>query len=85
MTIFPMYFVYVLKSQTNNRYYTGSTDNVERRLTQHNAGRSKATKSSRPFILVRTEIFETRTEAVRRELFLKSGHGRDELRQLLND
>ncbi|MDO8452162.1 MAG: GIY-YIG nuclease family protein [bacterium] len=79
-----MWYTYVLKSQVNLRLYTGSTDNLERRLEEHNAGKSKYTKLTRPFDLVYTEEYATRLEARRRERFLKTGKGRELLKELIN-
>jgi len=78
-----MFWVYILKSLKNNRLYTGSTGNLGRRLFEHNTGRSKYTKLTKPFKLVYKQIFKTRSEAVRRELFLKSGKGREFLKKIL--
>lgn len=72
-----MYYVYVLKSLKNQRHYTGSTDNLDRRLKEHNDGRSKYTKRTRPFVLVYKEECQTRVEAYRREMFFKTGKGRE--------
>lgn len=78
-----MYYVYVLKSLKNSRLYTGSTDNVDRRLKEHNNGGSKYTRSTKPFELVYKEEFTTRSEACQKELFYKTGKGRDLLKKLL--
>lgn len=74
-----MYYVYVLISRKNGRFYTGSTDHVNRRLAEHNEGRSAATRNTRPFDLLLVEAFETRKQAVQREQYLKTGLGRQEL------
>ena len=78
-----MPFIYVLRSLTTDRSYTGATSNLEVRVVQHNSGQSSSTKPYRPWILVYQEEFETMAEALRRERVLKSGKGRDELRMLL--
>ena len=78
-----MFYVYVLRSLKNCRLYTGSTDNVERRLQEHNSGRSKATKYYTPFELVHQERYDNRRLAYRREMYLKTGKGREELKRLL--
>ncbi len=70
-----MYFAYILKSEKDNRYYYGSTNNVESRLNKHNKGDVKATKGRRPLILHYTEQFKTRSEAFKREHFFKSIDG----------
>lgn len=80
-----MYYVYVLRSLKDNRTYVGYTDNVERRIVEHNAGRSIATKHRRPFTVVLTEEFSTIAEAKKRELYWKSGGGRRKLKQYFNN
>jgi putative endonuclease len=78
-----MFYVYVLKSLKNGRYYTGSTESISKRLNEHNTGRSKATKNTRPFELVYQESYNNRAEAYRREMYFKSGQGRAELKKLI--
>ncbi len=78
-----MWYIYILRSLKNNRVYTGSTNNLERRLMEHNSGHSKYTSLTRPFELIYKEDFTTRLEARQRELFLKTGKGRDLLKRLL--
>lgn len=78
-----MYHTYLLKSIKNGRYYTGSTRNLEKRLAEHNAGKSPYDRLNQPFVLLYSESFETRTEAVRRERYLKTGKGREELELLV--
>lgn len=80
-----MFYVYVLKSLKNNRLYTGSTSNLNKRIGQHNLGLSKYTKLTRPFKLIYKEEYKTRAEAYRRELFLKSGKGRELLKSFIKD
>lgn len=74
-----MFYVYVLRSMKNGRFYTGSTDDVNRRLFEHNKGKSKSTKYLRPFELIYQERYDSRSEAYRREMYLKTGKGREEL------
>ena len=78
-----MFFVYVLQSESTKHFYTGSTSNLSLRLSQHNSGETKSTKNRGPWKLVHREEFATRSEAMRRESFLKSGKGRDQLSALL--
>lgn len=77
-----MFFVYILKSRRNGRFYTGSTNDVTRRLKEHNSGQSKYTKHTAPFELVYKEDYKTKSQAYRRELFLKSGKGRKFIKSL---
>jgi putative endonuclease len=59
-----MIYVYIIHSQHWQRYYVGSTEAVEKRLQQHNAGKSASTRAGVPWELVHTESFATRSEAV---------------------
>ena len=79
-----MWHVYVLRSQKNGRLYTGSTDDLARRLQEHARGKSPYTRHAGPFELIYSEDHATRLEARRRELFLKTGRGRATLRQNLD-
>ncbi len=73
-----MYYVYVLMSQTNNDMYIGSTADIQNRLALHNQGKVRSTKAYRPWQLLEYQEFQTRSEAVQREYFLKS-HQQKEL------
>jgi len=77
------FYVYVLKSLKNGRFYTGSTNNLKRRLFEHNIGQTKYTKGAGPFELIYKEVYNTRLEANRREKFLKTGKERELLKQIL--
>lgn len=71
-----MYFVYVLKSLKDKKYYYGLTSNIERREKEHNDGFVTATKSRRPLQLIYFETANTLKEARQRERYFKSGFGR---------
>ena len=79
------FYVYILRSRKNGRLYTGPTEDLERRFEEHNSGLSKATRYYRPFDLVHFEHFKTRQDAVQREMFLKTGRGRDEISKILQE
>jgi len=70
-----MYYTYILKSLKDNTYYYGSTSDLNRRLKDHNAGRSRYTKSKRPWKLYYFEEFSTKSEALKKESFFKSIEG----------
>ena len=77
-----MFTVYVLKSLRNDKRYIGYTSkNVFARLYEHNHGTNKFTRQNGPFELYRQEMYSIKTEAIKREKFLKSGQGR----KLLDD
>lgn len=72
--------VYLLISEKDHRTYLGSTDNIERRLHEHNNGKTPSTRNRRPFKLIYEEKFDTLLEARRRESYLKTRQGRKELK-----
>lgn len=79
-----MCYLYVLKSLKNYKRYVGSTKiKPDERLKQHNYGSNKWTKHNGPFALLHIEKCVNFTEARKRENFLKSGVGRQELDKLL--
>jgi putative endonuclease len=78
-----MFTTYVLRSKTTGRFYTGSTADLTRRLHEHNSDISASTKHRGPWELVHREDFTTLSGAVRRERYLKTGKGRDELKRIL--
>ncbi len=74
----------MLKSLKDGKLYIGSTRTTgEERIGIHNRGSVRSTKGRRPFEIVYTEEVKSYTEAKRRELFLKSGKGREELASLI--
>ncbi len=70
-----MYYVYILKSLRDGRYYYGSTSELESRLKAHNSGKVRSTKSRRPLIIHYREEYRAKSEARKRELFFKSRAG----------
>ena len=79
-----MFFVYVLLSLKNAKRYIGYTSkNVFVRLKEHNRHCNRWTKQNSPFILLYSEAFESKTDAIKREHFLKSGQGRKLLDNIL--
>ena len=72
-----MYWIYVLESQRDGVHYVGMTGtDVEDRLGRHNRGYSRYTKGHRPWRIIYQETCCSRSDAVKRERFLKSGVGR---------
>jgi putative endonuclease len=72
-----LFYVYIIRSEKDGRFYVGITEHIERRLKEHNSGKTTSTKSYVPWILFFTESFETRIEARAREVYLKSGIGKE--------
>ena len=65
------YHVYILYSDSRTKYYIGSTANVERRIKQHNTSPAGFTKAGRPWTLAYCEDFEHKSDALKRERYLK--------------
>ena len=71
-----MYYVYVLKSKKDNKLYYGFTDDLKRRINEHNNKEVHSTKSRVPFELIYFENTSNIIEARKRERYFKSGFGR---------
>jgi putative endonuclease len=76
-----MHYVYVLKSLKDNNLYIGRTNDIERRLSEHNYGHTQSTKSRRPFVLLKKIEVESEAESLRIEKELKKGYKREELKR----
>ena len=75
--------VYVLECD-NGSFYKGKTNNIKRRINEHINGRgAKYTKLHKPVKLVYLEYFDSESEALQKEKFLKSGFGREQLKKYL--
>ena len=77
-------FIYILRC-ADNRLYIGSTRDIDKRIEAHKDGKVRTTKSRRPIKLIYSEEMTTYTEARKRELYLKSGTGREWLKQKLEE
>jgi putative endonuclease len=82
-----MYFTYIIQSESTGRYYVGSTDNLDRRVAQHNDPTYKGSKTTKrftgPWKLVYAESFQTRAEAMSRERKIKSWKSRKAIHHLI--
>ena len=78
-----MYFVYILKSLKVLRYYIGSSENVARRLSDHNSGKVKSTKAYKPWEVVYLEKFNIESDALKREKQIKSYKSGNAFKKLL--
>ena len=81
-----MYTVYVLRSLRNKKRYTGYTSKEAlQRLSEHNQSCNKWTRDNKPFVVIHSEEYVEKSEAIRRENFLKSGQGRKWLDENINN
>ena len=71
-----MFFVYILQSEFDDSFYIGYTSNLERRLEEHNSGKSRYTSKKKPWQLKYYEEFESKSDAIKREIFLKKQKNR---------
>jgi putative endonuclease len=83
-----MFYVYVIKSQSTGKTYIGQTADLQKRLASHNDPNNHLTlhtkRNKGPWILIYSEEYPTRSGAVLRERFLKSGQGREYLKPIIN-
>ena len=80
-----MFFIYILLSLKDKNFYIGFTSNLKQRLNQHSRGEVISTKNRKPLKLIYYEAFISKTDAKKRERFLKSGSGLKFLKkQLVN-
>lgn len=71
-----MFYTYVLRSIKEHKFYTGQTDDLERRLQEHNSSKGQYSKRFQPWKIVYSEQFDTKEEAIKRERYFKSAAGR---------
>jgi len=71
-----MFYTYILKSESSDKWYTGSTNDLRKRLNQHNEGKSAHTKKGMPWTLIYYEACLDEQDARSRETYLKSGMGK---------
>ena len=79
-----MTFVYLLKL-SNGDIYKGMTQDLERRLLEHQTGTVDSTRNYRPIVLIGYEAYALKSDAERRELFLKKSIGMKLLKQQYRD
>jgi putative endonuclease len=65
------YYVYIIYSQSRNKYYIGYSQNPAERLKEHNLGATTSTRSGRPWILVYQEEYAVKKDAIIREAEIK--------------
>ena len=77
------YYIYILYSETRDRYYIGSSEDIQQRLQRHNQGATKSTKSGRPWIIVYSEEFNNKTDSLKRENQIKKMKSRIYIESLI--
>jgi putative endonuclease len=78
------FFMYILYSPAGDEFYVGSSENLDNRIFRHNNSGSKATKHRKDWVLKYSEAFNTRSEAVKRELEIKRKKSRKYIEWLIS-
>ena len=79
-----MFYVYVLQSERDQKFYVGYTRDLKLRVEQHNKGKVKSTKDPRPLSLIYYEACLDQRNAIKREKYLKTHFGKMFIRNRLN-
>lgn len=77
-TLIKVYYVYFILSLKDRSVYVGFSEDLRRRLREHNEGLGKSTKAKRPYILVYYEAYKGKTQAMKREIELKKSWSKKE-------
>jgi putative endonuclease len=80
-----MFYVYILKSKKLDRYYTGYSEDYEKRLIEHNRGKVKSTKAYVPWKVIYVENFEKKSDALKRESEIKKYKSGNAFKKLIED
>ena len=80
-----MFYVYILQSQKDKGLYIGYTDNLKRRLNEHQDGKSLATKGRIPFKLIHYQAFISQKDALETEKYLKTTRGWERIHRMLEN
>ncbi|MBI5401058.1 MAG: GIY-YIG nuclease family protein [Candidatus Yonathbacteria bacterium] len=81
-----MYYLYVLKSKKDEHLYVGFTNDLRRRLSEHNSGKVQSTMSRRPFDIRYYEAYSSENDARKREASLKKdGHALAQLKRRIEE
>ena len=78
-----MHYLYVLQSEKDHDFYTGTTSDLKRRLKEHNDGKNFSTAPRMPFNLIYYEAYILKEDAEAREKYLKTSMGRRVIRKQL--
>lgn len=80
-----VYYVYILQSSKDNKFYTGFTSDLKRRVKEHQSGQSQSTKSRLPIKLIFYEAYILESDAKNRENYLKTSMGKRVLKKQLSN
>lgn len=78
-----MFFIYILYSKSIDRYYIGQTSDLNNRLIRHNSSSTRFTARATDWLIIYSEEYLTRSEAVKRESLIKKMKSRKFLEELI--
>ena len=79
-----MFFMYIIYSEKRDKYYIGYTANLEIRVEKHNIGATRSTRSGIPWVLVYSEEFDNKSDAIKREIAVKKKKSRKYIESLIS-
>jgi len=79
------YYVYILHNRLKDFIYIGYSEDLKKRVVSHNKGENKSTKAYIPLELIHYEAYKNKTDAKRREMYLKSNRGKTTLMTMLKE
>ncbi|PIP24489.1 MAG: excinuclease ABC subunit C [Candidatus Nealsonbacteria bacterium CG23_combo_of_CG06-09_8_20_14_all_37_18] len=80
-----MWYVYILRSNKDKQLYVGLTNDLKKRINEHNMGKVSSTYLRRPFKIIYYEVHTNRYDAAKRERFLKTGWGKNWIKRTLEN
>jgi len=80
-----MWYVYIIRNNTNGRFYIGSTNNVERRIAEHNRSKKRSVTHFGQYYFIYSEKYANRSEAYQREMQIKAYKGGNSFKKLLRE
>lgn len=83
--IMKFYYVYILQSKSKEFLYVGCTQDLKRRLKEHNNKEELSTKHYAPLELIHYEAYKSKKDAYRREAYFKTTKGKTTLRTMLKE
>lgn len=84
-TAIMFYYIYILESLKNNSLYVGYTNNIKKRLREHNCGLNFSTKPYQPWHIIHIEAYRNEKDVKRREKYLKNSQGVRLLKRMLKE
>lgn len=78
-----MFYIYILYSLKDNKFYIGFTTNLRKRVKNHNTNKVFSTKGRNPLRLIYYEAYLNKKDAIKREKYFKTDNGKRSLRLML--